>query len=197
MLFRSNALTGTLRIEGDGIGETIVESAGSAARGFTIPGDAANVITIADLTIRDITADDVGAGIYAGGASTLTVERVRFSGLETGAFSGGALFADGVTLTIRDSQFVGNRAAQDAAVHCQDVCDVEVSGTLFADNVATTNPASAIFVYDGTVEVWNSTFANNTGPEMQLAISSAVLRNVTMLSEGSGVLITQIGRAHV
>ncbi|MEY4388951.1 MAG: hypothetical protein RLZZ432_670 [Chloroflexota bacterium] len=183
-------LTGTLRIEGDGIGQTIVESDGSTNRAFTIPGDASNVITIADLTIRDITTDDVGAGIYAGGASTLTVERVRFSVLETNGFAGGALFADGVTLTIRDSQFVGNRANGDAAVHCQDVCDVEVSGTLFTDNVATSNPASALFVYDGTVEVWNSTFINNTGPEMQLAISSAVLRNVTMLSQGSGILIT-------
>ena len=179
----ASSLSGTLRIEGEGIGETIVESDGSDTRAFTIPASASNIITLADMTIRDISAGDVGAGVYVGTGSTLNVARVRFSGLES--TQGGAIFGDGATISVSDSQFLDNTAQSDAAIHCQDVCDLSVSGTLFSDNTATVYPASAIFAYDGTALVVNSTFFGNSGSEMQFAVADAVLRHVTLLSRGS------------
>lgn len=170
-----------LTIRGQGANVTTVQAA--AARGtagqriFKLTGTA--TMTFQDLTLKH--GDATTGGIWADGGAigigrwqniNLAIERVAFVDNDASSDGGGISHArqtsDAMSLTIVDSTFSGNRAADGigAAVHAEELGTGTIRNSTFSDN---TSLHSGYWLYGGAVSmvpasglVQNSTFVGNT-----------------------------------
>lgn len=116
---------------------------------------------------RQIASSSYGAGIYAAGSTSLTLDGVDFIDNYNEDFLdlvsyGGALFADGYSdVVISDSSFTGNQAYYGGAIYTGAYADLEVSDTVFDDNYA--YQAGALYTYyTDQVELTDNVFSDNT-----------------------------------
>ena len=118
--------------------------------------DQGGVLSLGDLLIMDAEVTSWNAGaIVSDGLSLDSVTITR----TTGAYNGGALYAEG-NVTIVDSTFTGNIAIADGGVLYAWNSDrtVSISNSVFDGNTAYTGGAIAA----ATISVTNSTFTGNT-----------------------------------
>jgi hypothetical protein len=102
-VWKANNLT----VQGAGSDATVISGPACAGKGLFIAQG--NAITVRGLALTNAHVNDFnGAGIRAEGGD-LTVEHVRFANNEDGILAGNL---PGTTITIRDSEFIGNGTCQ-------------------------------------------------------------------------------------
>jgi uncharacterized repeat protein (TIGR01451 family)/CSLREA domain-containing protein len=187
-------------VPGDPGGLTL--DAGGMSRFFDMD-DAAD-FSISNMTLTG--GRTTGAGEH-GGAMRLTegthalLERVRLIGNMTENGSGGAIYAHDSTVSVNDSELVGNQvlAATESggAIHAH-LRSIELFGTTLADNQSTGN-GGGIHVNHGELSMVNSTLSGNTsggsGGGVNLDRSSATLIHTTVAfnnasNGGGGIYVT-------
>jgi hypothetical protein len=179
----TKTLTTTTTI--DGTGQNITLDGGGTTRLFNTTYQFASfTLTFRSLTLRNGFASDFGGAIrlaYQDFLTTLLIENVTFSnnvcsqaGNDVG---GGALYAQGGNVTIRNSTFVGNRGGNGGAIgNLQARFTIE--DTLFQGNTTNANvggggTGGAIYVdgsSNGQLVLRRTTFRGNTAAFMGGAI---------------------------
>ncbi len=145
---------------------------GNWVTGTSYDGGAMHCYYGLDLTLRDVVfsgnAAGTGAGGYGGGlyfyyyagTSTLTLERVEFSGNTCGGRGGGLYTMVGGTMT--DVAFVGNSADEGGGLYTENVgFHATLENCTFYQNTADDGGGAHIDKY---VDVTGSTFAENSAP---------------------------------
>ena len=113
----------------------------------------ASTATSTSLRVEDCFFDNVGTGILvttSSGLATAQIDNCRFNTL-----GGGVNTTSNAFVTVRDSFFAGTTGAN-GAIRANTGCQVNVSNSLFANNVAGVNVAG------GTIRISNNDFFNNT-----------------------------------
>jgi hypothetical protein len=179
----TKTLTSTTTI--DGTGQTITLDGGGTTRLFNTTYQFASfTLTFRNLTLRNGFAADFGGAIrlaYQDFLTTLVIENVTFSnnvcsqaGNDVG---GGALYAQGGIVTIRNSTFLNNRGGNGGAIgNLQARFTIE--DTLFQGNATNANvggggTGGAIYVdgsNNGQLVLRRTTFRSNTAAFMGGAI---------------------------
>ncbi len=137
---------------------TIVDGARKGPA-FTIEGEPANV-TLCGLTIQGGT-HGVGGGVAVLGMHEVTILNCVLRDNRAADVGGGAIYAVGGFLRIRDSEFRGNRANQGGALLLDEVALASVVNCLFLGNEA--NAGGAVRLRGGAVLACaHCTFADNT-----------------------------------
>ena len=150
-----------LTIVGDGIGETVLDGTDSTRlinADPAVANDGGGTLTLRDLSMEDAhteTEFDNGGAVKADG---LSLTRVSISGSD-GAYNGGALYAEG-NVTIADSTFTDNNSSEDGAVlyAWNTLRSVTISNSVFVGNTAGQVGGA---INATTVTVTGSTFTNN------------------------------------
>jgi predicted outer membrane repeat protein len=150
-----------LTMVGDGIGETMLDGTDSTRLINANPADAndgGGTLTLRDLSIEDARTESVLHNGGAVNADGLSLTRVSISGSD-GAYSGGALYAEG-NVTIVDSTFTDNNSSVDGAVlyAWNTLRSVTISNSVFVGNTAGQVGGA---INATTVTVTGSTFTNN------------------------------------
>jgi predicted outer membrane repeat protein len=150
-----------LTMVGDGIGETMLDGTDSTRLINANPAggnDGGGTLTLRDLSIEDADTEtefDNGGAVNADG---LSLTRVSISGSD-GAYNGGALYAEG-NVTIADSTFTDNDTSEYGAVlySWNSARTVTISNSVFVGNTAGQVGGA---INATTVTVTGSTFTNN------------------------------------
>ncbi len=164
-----------LTIVGDGIGETVFDGNDSTRLINANPAggaDSGGTLTLRDLSIEDAETEtefDNGGAVNADG---LSLTRVSISGSD-GAYNGGALYAEG-NVTIVDSTFTNNDSSEDGAVlyAWNTLRSVTIRDSLFNANTAGQS-GGAVIAHNVTVH--GSTFTNNVAAVYAGAINAATV----------------------
>jgi methionine-rich copper-binding protein CopC len=180
-------ITKDLTIQGQGAGETIVQSAATAygsTRIFAIRDNAST--TIRDLTIRHGYASsagtyDDGGCIYAQSGTNLTIDRADLHSCQTWGYSGyGAIIAAYSTTTITNSSIHdgdGNGAGIYFSANGKTLNIT--NSTIYNNGDSSLDNGGGIYVYAGTVNLTNTTVTgNNRGSGIYLYNSSSVFLNL-------------------
>lgn len=124
----------------------------------------------------------------------LTVHDVTFSNGQGG--DGGAIFTSEADLTVTNSTFIGNNAGDGGAVSAEGGSGtITITGSTFANNVATTN-GGAIH-NDDTMILINDTFTGNSGPSGGAYYNNGATGPTTMINDTfSGNTTTTVGAGH-
>ncbi|MEM7028117.1 MAG: LamG-like jellyroll fold domain-containing protein [Chloroflexota bacterium] len=170
-------------------------------------------VTLSHLTISggNYDGNGEGAGIYNAGSLTVTHSILadnRLIAVFANSARGGAIYNDN-SLIVVNSVFTNNQAigwrvnfddADGGAIYNKRDADIQISGSLFTDNLADTGGA----IYnDGTGMVINNTFYNNTAELTGGAIFGYQRLNVlhnTIAGNQTGTLDTndsRVGGIHV
>ena len=150
-----------LTMVGDGIGETMLDGTDSTRLINANPAggnDGGGTLTLRDLSIEDADTEtefDNGGAVNADG---LSLTRVSISGSD-GAYNGGALYAEG-NVTIADSTFTDNDTSEYGAVlySWNSARTVTISNSVFVGNTAGQVGGA---INATTVTVTGSTFTDN------------------------------------
>jgi predicted outer membrane repeat protein len=156
-----------------------------------------NTLTITDSTFTGnvaLSGNDGGALYIDSGTANIT--RSVFSGNSCGD-DGGAIYHSIGTLNVVDSVFSNNSADLGGAISRFDGGITTITGSTFAGNSATntatsSNGGGALFLYNNTTTIENSTFSGNSsaganGSAIDLYGGNTTLRNVT-ISGNSGAV---------
>jgi hypothetical protein len=175
-----------LIVDGPGANALTI-SGGGLTRIFALSGGAGISVTLLDVRL------DAGGGGGGGGTIqsdvTLTLDRVWISGsLGSGIYTA----EGGGTVTILNSTFSGNTATTDVGGAFHANVNFTVVNSTFQGNGGTWGAFSARM---GSVNVVNSTFADNTGGgiENQVFGTTVTLTNVILLNTGCGGVIADGG----
>jgi predicted outer membrane repeat protein len=106
---------------------------------------------------NNVSSSGLGGAIFDSG--TLSVTDSTFSN-NTGSY-GGAIYADGDTLTISGSTFSDNSTDTDGGAIDADFASVNIVNSTFAGN-STAGEGGAIFATGGSVTITNSTLSTNS-----------------------------------
>ena len=160
---------------------------------------------LANLPNHNVTSS--GGAIHVGN-STLTVDRTRFEGNESG-FAGGAIFAiglwddpNGSNLTVRNSTFVDNKAerhptvsspfpTEGGAIHTEDLVITRISDSLFAGNEA--HDGAGVNLYRAETEVQASVFRGNHALGGEAAGSKSLGGQISAISNDVSDASTNFG----
>ena len=130
-------LTGIMTIQGAGARSTILTGNGGAHRMLVV---AAGSVTVSGLTITGVTGGAGALGLMQNGGAVI-LDKVRVTGINASGVGAiyGPVYADGGTLTVRDSEIAGNTTTS-------------TGGSAWG---------GAMALYSATATVINSTFADN------------------------------------
>lgn len=151
--------------------------------------------TQSTLTITNTTFINNRARLQQGGAlevgdMLLTITDSDFINNRADTREGGAIAKFGGSAVITNSIFTGNSTVQEGgAVWLWDnAADVIITGSTFSNNSSGLE-GSAVRIAEGTLQVTNSTFHNNTSPAggtIHVGNAAATLRHVTITGATSG-----------
>ncbi|NCG20120.1 MAG: hypothetical protein GWP91_14015, partial [Rhodobacterales bacterium] len=168
-----------------------------SVQGITFDGNAGGKKVIKNDSSADVLVDDCvfqyfsqtndGNGVYQrqGGSATITNSSFFFNGsVGSCCNKGGAVCADGGTVTISQCHFEGNQAANGGAVAGRDA-DVFVDNSLFIYNVAG-HDGGAIYVDNGSLTVDQAQFHFNTSSDWGGAAWTSGFSNFVSKSDFCG-----------
>lgn len=184
-------------ISGAGIDQTIIDAA-DLDRVFEI--DTYNTgnldVTLRDLTIRNGKSDVFGGGLFIRTTTNVVhLERVRVTGNETTKYGGSAVYLEGGTLQISDSEIDHNSAAGNGAIAALNGSMLTLAHVHLHDNQSTSQ-GGALWT-DGAFAMTDSTFNANTagiGGAMALGcgagtISNSIFVGNTATNSGGGAIL--------
>jgi hypothetical protein len=158
-VFEDNAATGTGGNPGNG-------GAGGAI--YMDGGD--ETTTLCGVMIRNSTAGAIGGGVFRvsnDGSGTFAMEDSQVDRNRVtadGEGNAGGLYLQGLALTITSSTISRNQAFFNGGIWIND-CQVEMSNTTIAENVATGSNGGGVWLGNGpTGTMRNVTIANNSAP---------------------------------
>ena len=154
----------------DGGGEIVFDGdvsfgTGGAVRIFKI-NEAAN-ITLKGLTFQDIELDNWASSVAImlsedDPLKTLTIDSCRFLNNEVTG-SGGVLYANGMNVTIVDSNFTGNSSEYDGgAIYFASGNSLSITGTVFKNNTALSFGGAVYTTRAGSLTLNDTVFEQNT-----------------------------------
>lgn len=125
-----------------------------------VPGGGAIFNNGGELTLSDMNVNGNSGSVRAGGIENAGSLNIADSAISSNS-NGGLYNMENGEATIEDSEFVSNSRGSGAGIHNRGI--LEISGTTFNANNATTNPGGAIF-NDNRLTVNTSIFmVNNAG----------------------------------
>ncbi|HWE54617.1 MAG TPA: PKD domain-containing protein [Acidimicrobiales bacterium] len=151
---------GTLAISG------ITLTNGTSGGDNALPGGAISAdgtqVSLTDATVSHDNSDEPGGGVFVSDGGALTLLRTTFTD-DFGSLGGAVAVADSA-LSVTDSTFTGNGAAEDGgAIHAADLPALAISGSTFTDNIAGQR-GGGLFVdgAEAVVTLTDDTFSGNT-----------------------------------
>jgi hypothetical protein len=157
-------------VQGTGVTNLTI-SGGNSAQIFQVM--AGTTVTLGGMTLTGGSANSGGAVDNQG---TLTVSGVILQGNSASTFGGGILNETGASLTVNNSTFSGDNAAQGGALYNNGT--LVISGSILSNN--TSNQGGAV-QNSGTLTVQSSTLAGNSSTGTAGAIGNAATGNVTIV----------------
>ena len=197
-----------LNLVGQGAEETIIDASALADRVFNLM-ETATTVSISGVSITGVsTANNAGGGI-ACDRLTLTLDDVSLTNNDPGtSHSGGGLYAYESTVTLTNSEVVGNTGSQGGGIYVYGgeltMVDCEVSDNTVTESVG------GIYVYGAPTSLTRCSIVGNTAPHSgglnfrspgeRLILDSCLVANNTavgdyaevggiMADEGSGASI--------
>src|SRR5918997_4574810 len=140
-------------------GVKVEENIAVGARGGISSGGEAQ-IDITDVEVPNNTAGDAGGGLHNGDRAGLSLMRVKFIGNVTHDGGGGAFVGAERPVTIRDSEFIRNKAG---VPEMED--GVPEPGDATSDPIANIAGGGGLYTESGPAEITGSTFTGNTATD--------------------------------
>jgi predicted outer membrane repeat protein len=151
-------ITHALVLQGAGPTSTILQPLG-AQRVISVGANIAAGVTISNLRVFSGTTTGLGAGIFSGAGTPLTLQNMEVLSNTNNGNSGGGIFA-AASLAMTNVNVIGNRDPGGAGGGLRATADVSILNGRFERNVSG-NPGGAMRV-DGPLSIRNTTVISNS-----------------------------------